>query len=398
MPILKIDDTEFELTVAKYEIEREYDWSEIRITVKNQYMGYNDYGELLQKADVDEIIKTLNDLIYDKTTDEQELSFIEPDLTMRLYPAHLNVSGNGCWHRTGHSTSDCFLDITIHFRDTKGVYIGEEWTITLNRTEIMKLLDGLEIESGKRKEPRETVGLVGVSFIGDWEDIHWYRYEGDALWSRRFVRVEHNGKKEYALVEYVRDYDVAHLPCAQSELKDIISILPDGEEARKLSTEWEERGSSRDQTDTLKMQFGDTEFSIDRKGGKYRVVVHNDIIHYDKTLLFCYGDVEGITDGLAKLVMGELNEVIAVGTADPDLTFVLYPKGANVVRDEGDGYHPTDFQGNPLIRHYESNTMKIELDLCLNGVYGEQFWTKQLSEQETEEFATQWAVKIGEES
>ena len=109
MPILKIDDTEFELTVAKYEIEREYDWSEIRITVKNQYMGYNDYGELLQKADVDEIIKTLNDLIYDKTTDEQELSFIEPDLTMRLYPAHLNVSGNGCWHRTGHSTSDCFF-------------------------------------------------------------------------------------------------------------------------------------------------------------------------------------------------------------------------------------------------------------------------------------------------
>ena len=83
MPILKIDDTEFELTVAKYEIEREYDWSEIRITVKNQYMGYNDYGELLQKADVDEIIKTLNDLIYDKTTDEQELSFIEPDLTMQ---------------------------------------------------------------------------------------------------------------------------------------------------------------------------------------------------------------------------------------------------------------------------------------------------------------------------
>ena len=35
MPILKIDDTEFELTVAKYEIETEYDWSEIRIAVKN---------------------------------------------------------------------------------------------------------------------------------------------------------------------------------------------------------------------------------------------------------------------------------------------------------------------------------------------------------------------------
>lgn len=57
MPILKIDDTEFELTVAKYEIEREYDWAEIRIAVKNQYMDYNDCGELLQKADVDEINK-----------------------------------------------------------------------------------------------------------------------------------------------------------------------------------------------------------------------------------------------------------------------------------------------------------------------------------------------------
>lgn len=147
----------------------------------------------------------------------------------------------------------------------------------------------------------------------------------------------------------------------------------------------------------IKMQFGDTEFSLERKDGEYRVVVHNEIIHYDKSHLFCYGDVQGITDGLVKLVIGELNEVTAVGTADPDLTFVLYPKGAKVVRDEGEGFHLTDFQGNPLIRYYESNTMKIELDLCLNGVYGEQFWTMQLSEKETEEFATQWAVKIGEE-
>lgn len=397
MSKLKIDDTEFELTVAKYEIEREYDWSEIRIAIKNRYMDYKDCGEMLQKTEVDEIIKVLNDLIYDRIANEQELCFIEPDITMRLYPAHLSVSGNGCWYRTGHSTSDCFLDIIIHFRDTKGVYIGEEWTITLNRNEIMELLDGLEMESDKRKEPRETVGLVGVSFIGNWEDIYWYRYEGDALWSRRFVRVDHEGKEEYALVEYVRNYDIVHLPCELSELKDIILILPDGEEARKLSTEWEDRGNSGDRAHTIKMVFDDTEFLFERKDGEYRVIVHNDIVHYDKTHLFCDGDVEGITDGLAKLVVGELNEVTAVGTVDPDLTFVLYPKGAKVVRDEGDGFRSTDLQGNPLIRHYESNTMKIELNLCLNGVYGEQFWTMQLSEQETEEFATQWAIKIGEE-
>lgn len=397
MSKLKKYDTEFELTVVKYEIEREYDWSEIRIAVKNRYMDYNDCCEMLQKTEVDEIIKALNDLIYDRIVDEKELYFLEPDLTMRLYPAHLSVPGNGCWYRTGHSTSDCLLDITIHFRDTKGVYIGEEWTITLNRTEIMKLLDGLEMESGKRKEPRETVGLVGVSFIGNWEDIYWYRYEGDALWSRRFVRVDHEGKEEYALVEYVRNYDIAHLPCELSELKDIISILPRGEEERKLSAEWEDRGNGGNRAHTVKMVFDGTEFSIERKDGEYRVIVHNDFVHYDKTHLFCYGDVQGITDGLAKLVIGELNEVTAVGTVDPDLTFVLYPKGAKVVRDEGDGFHPTDIQGNPLIRHYESNTMKIELDLCLNGVYGEQFFTMRLSEQETEEFAAQWAVKIGEE-
>ena len=396
MPRFMINDTEFELSVVKYNSNS--DWSEIRLAVKNAYMNYCDCCELLQGCEVDYVIEKLNDLIYDRISKETDITFIEPDITMHLSPSHKYVSQRGkIWCSAGHGTIDCYLDIKIHFRDLSGVYGGEEWTIMLNRNEIMMLLDGVETEVGKLKKSRETVGLIGVSFIGNWDDIYWYRYNGDDLWNRRFVKVEHKGQERFGMVEYVRNYDVLNLPCEISELKDIIEIVPNDEKTRELLKEWELSGNNYKEENTLKMTFADdTQFIIEKKSQlEYRVAVCNKFINYDKTLLlFCEGDKQYITDNLAMLIYGSLKEVTVVGTSDPDLTFVLCPKSAKTIRSEGDGINSKDIQGNTIEEYYTENAMKIELDLCTDGVYGNQYWTRWLSAEETENFATQWVLNI----
>lgn len=148
----------------------------------------------------------------------------------------------------------------------------------------------------------------------------------------------------------------------------------------------------------LNIQFEDgTEFIIEKMDqSEYRVVVHNKFIHYEKQLLlFCDGDRQEIADGLAQLVYGNLKEVKTVGTTEPDLTFVLCPKGAKVIRCESDV-----IQDNCIIareEYYGENTLKIELDLCIGGVFNVQYWTRWLTAEETEEFATQWVVRICED-
>lgn len=238
MPKLKLNDTEFELTVVKYKQEAYNEWSEIRVSVKNRYMNFADSGEILQRAEIDDVICALNDLIYDKIDKVTELEFTEPDLTMQLYPARLEFSSDKCIYRTGHGTTECCLDIAIHFRNADGIYVDEMYIITLNRDQITELLDGLETECGKRKKKRELIGLVGVSFLGKPRDIYWYRYDGKLLWSQEFVTVMHNGKVEYGEVEYRRSYDRKHLPCAEKDLTDIISIVYRGGEKLELSEKW----------------------------------------------------------------------------------------------------------------------------------------------------------------
>lgn len=131
-----------------------------------------------------------------------------------------------------------------------------------------------------------------------------------------------------------------------------------------------------------------TEITIE---GADRISVQNEYVNYDSRFfgaMFCEGDKPYIYKVFQDFINGRLKEVTAVGTTDPDLTFVLFPRGAKVIREEGKEFYSSEWQ-------YTGNIMKIELDMCINGIYGETFWIGYLNEKETADFINQWLEKIG---
>ena len=147
---------------------------------------------------------------------------------------------------------------------------------------------------------------------------------------------------------------------------------------------------------------GTTEFILEDKGKEgYRFAIHNRYINYDlTTCFFCIDDISMISEGLSKLINSELREVSAVGTTDPNLNIILCPKGAQVIREAGENFgRAQKFIDGKIVEfdeHYESNFIILEFDLCVDGCYGVQHWTASLTEEETEDFITQWLSEMHE--
>ncbi len=114
-----------------------------------------------------------------------------------------------------------------------------------------------------------------------------------------------------------------------------------------------------------------------------RIVVKNRFLNYDLEhgeSFFCYLDEDFIEKAFYDFITNKLKKITVVGTTDPDLTFVLMPRGVEKEREMGDS----------LNIDKDASVMKIELDLCVDGAYGGSFWSYCLNEDETVEFISQW--------
>ena len=143
MPKMQIGETEFELSVVDYKrdmdicesiegfIDKDMAWLDIRLAVKNRYLDISMCDELLVISELESIIDNCDAILHNRPLKQEELYFTEPDISMRFYP-HV-----------------CQAEISIELRDSRGVYVGEYWTITLVRDKIKELLDGLKAETAR---------------------------------------------------------------------------------------------------------------------------------------------------------------------------------------------------------------------------------------------------------
>ena len=134
-----------------------------------------------------------------------------------------------------------------------------------------------------------------------------------------------------------------------------------------------------------------TEIGLDNKENLF---IHNEVIRF-KTIyengIFCYGDIEYITKKFKSFIKGELKETVTVNTLEPYLTLVLFPKRVEIIRKEEEVESVyNDASLHETIQRYEESLMKIEIDLCLDGVFGRTFWVAYLTAEETIEFINQW--------
>ena len=129
----------------------------------------------------------------------------------------------------------------------------------------------------------------------------------------------------------------------------------------------------------LVLQDG-TEIGINNNDTLY---IHGRYVNYNMEHIFCYGD-DIIIKELKSFANGEKKEVYSISTTEPWLTFVFYPKGAMPMREVGIG----EFQFDDM-KQYEDNFIKIEIDLCNDGVFGGSFWSVYLTAEETSDLINQ---------
>lgn len=140
-----------------------------------------------------------------------------------------------------------------------------------------------------------------------------------------------------------------------------------------------------------------TEFCIEDTGKEgYRLAIRNRYINYESVgYLFCYGDIEYITEPLKKIINGELKDVTSAGTTELDLNIVFCPKGAKAIREAGEYIDPhytiVDGQKQIIEKRYKCNYIIIEVYM-----YGGQHWVASLTEEETNEFCKQWLAEMQE--
>ncbi len=124
---IKIDDyTNFYLKIERKYSDRqdEYDkWCNVTISISNNYINYNNSGELLLECEINTIIKDLKLFLEDGITEKEEISFIEPDIEFILY--------------------NDLVDLKINLFEN-GALSADYFVICLNKEEIKQILDYLE--------------------------------------------------------------------------------------------------------------------------------------------------------------------------------------------------------------------------------------------------------------
>lgn len=124
---IKIDDyTDFYLKIERKYSDRqdEYDkWCNVTISISNNYINYNNSGELLLECEINTIIKDLKLFLEDGITEKEEISFIEPDIEFILY--------------------NDLVDLKINLFEN-GALSADYFVICLNKEEIKQILDYLE--------------------------------------------------------------------------------------------------------------------------------------------------------------------------------------------------------------------------------------------------------------
>lgn len=125
---IKIDNyTDFYLKIERKYSDRqdEYDkWCNVTISISNNYINYNNSGELLLECEINTIIKYLKLFLEDGITEKEEVSFIEPDIEFILYNE--------------------LVDLKINLFEN-GALSADYFVICLNREEIKQVLNYLDI-------------------------------------------------------------------------------------------------------------------------------------------------------------------------------------------------------------------------------------------------------------
>ena len=237
----KIDDTELEFSILSGPDRGDPEgWADVRISVRNHYINYEKTGELLLYREINRIASEFRRFLTDELSEETRLHFAEPDISLFLVPSVVKEGEQWCiLHRFGHWLLESFVHLQVHFADSRGTYVAEMWEITLDRSHVQQLLEGIEKDLGRSLPDEQRYRYVGVSFEGARDNLYWYLDDEHVAERNIFVYVPvgDDSTPEAAHVECVRYYNTSQVPYPLDKIKRIIKRLPEEDQIR-LDSEW----------------------------------------------------------------------------------------------------------------------------------------------------------------
>ncbi len=117
---LDLDGIDFHFRISKYRksIQDIWDeqWCKVDLTLQSgNWLNYQTSSEMLLSCEVEQLRAKLFDLISNKIESQEELEFIEPDLSFVLHPQKdLTLDPNYTYVAPGHEIVDIDADVHVH--------------------------------------------------------------------------------------------------------------------------------------------------------------------------------------------------------------------------------------------------------------------------------------------
>lgn len=149
---IQMNSTAIEFSVARLgsgleDKDEDYCWCKVNLTVKSHLFNYKKIDEeLITFDELKELHKSLDNLLNDRLKEPEFVSFTEPDLELHLFPKfNVKENENLLYVKECNEIMDIEADLILNLQYADMVYSGEKYICPLDRDEITKLKDYIEI-------------------------------------------------------------------------------------------------------------------------------------------------------------------------------------------------------------------------------------------------------------
>ena len=228
MPTIQLQGTEFTCGVQTPKNEAEGAWVRLRLSLKNEYLEYDDTICVLI-ADVEEWLFSMSRLLAGGYAHPYSISFENTGVAVDLYPCIEDMEGRQTRTRAERRESTLAMALRILMRSKSSRrYLGGVYTLLLGREEIAAFVRALRWEFysvySAYTAGKGEYTFVGVSPLGYPGCNYWYYDEsgtlsgGDYAW----VKMGRHGTEQIVLVDCARRFSKENAPYSAERVKRVL--------------------------------------------------------------------------------------------------------------------------------------------------------------------------------
>ena len=192
MATVALEGTEFSFSVLGADTTREGFWARTKLTVKNEFVSYQEIGETFSREEIENWIVSAFRLLAGGYYSNQSLSFERAGVSVDFCP---HAPGDKNCSRQERRSHDCVMQVHLLMRSSdKKRLLGGVYSLLLHKKQLQEFALALKEEYEKAfasYEPKTGKYLfVGVSPKGYMGCNYWYLDQtkstkpGDYVWVR----------------------------------------------------------------------------------------------------------------------------------------------------------------------------------------------------------------------